>query len=100
MKTLYTSLLVAIPALVSTMAHAEISTRYQVVAVDQAPETKLCMIAATDGFEAARKAALTEGYDLDKSSTDFLCNGKSVYRFSKTYSDKDVSIGVASFGSN
>ncbi len=100
MKTMHKTVLIALATVFTSLAHAEVSTRYQVVAVDDAPETKLCMVAAAEGFEAARQYAQKTGFDLDKSSHEVLCNGKSVYRFSKRYSDKDVTVGLASVGSN
>lgn len=95
MKALITTAVVSFATLFTGLAQAEVSTRYKIVAADQAPESNLCVVAATQGIQTARKQAFQQGLDLQDTRA-IQCNGKDIYRFSRQYRGKAFTTGVAS----
>lgn len=80
MKALITTTLIAVSAFAG-VAQAEVSTRYKFVAADQAAESSVCVVAAKDGYAAAKDEAAKVGL----KARDVICNTKSLSRFARKY---------------
>lgn len=94
MKALFTIASLSIVTLFAGLAQAEVSTRYKIVAADEATETNLCVVAATEGYKTARKEAAQQGITLRKTANQVTCNGKDIYRFARQYSGKTLTTGM------
>ena len=76
---------------------AQASTQF--VSADNSAATKVCVIASTEGFTAARKEANKHGITVSRFSTSILCNGEDIREVAAraeskeaTKSDKKVSL--------
>ncbi|WP_448568997.1 hypothetical protein [Thalassotalea ganghwensis] len=68
--------------LVATSAQASTSSA-TFYANDNSVETSICIVAANNGYSAARLEAKKQG--IQYQSLNFACNGLSVKEFAKTY---------------
>lgn len=88
MKTALTTIAIAAATLLSSTASAEVSNRYKFVAKDTAPETNICLIAAQEGYSAARSAAKEQGIHPIRLNSEVICNGVKVSTFARRYSSE------------
>ena len=94
MKTLFTTTIISVATLFAGVAQADVSTRYQFVAADRATESSICVVAAQNGYAAARTQAYKKGLEVKQLE----CNGKTVASFSRQYINvAKVELANASF---
>lgn len=69
------------------------------VSADNSAETKVCVIASTEGFSAARKEASKHGLNVSRFSPSLLCNGEDIRKVAEraereanTSSEKKVTL--------
>ncbi|QOL25424.1 hypothetical protein LP316_14165 [Thalassotalea sp. LPB0316] len=84
MKKLFALVIVSIA---STQAFA-LSSNVKMVALDDSPATNLCIVAAEQGYQAAKKVAVTQFSDANKELSHMTCNGKTLKRFASEVQKK------------
>lgn len=59
----------------------------QFISANNSVESKVCSVAANEGFEAASKVARANHIHLSKFSATLLCNGEDIRNIAKAQSD-------------
>ncbi len=82
MKALFPASVAVFAVAMISFAQADVSTRYKFVAADDAAASNVCVVAAQEGYAAAKAKAAKEGLELDT----VFCNGRNVEHFARRYS--------------
>lgn len=67
--------------------NAQASTAF--VSADNSAESKVCVIASTEGFAAARKEANRLGLNVSRFSSSLLCNGEDIRKVAAQADNKE-----------
>ena len=59
-------------------------------ALDQSLETQVCIMAATEGLDAAKKLVRKKDINFGLFNQSVSCNGKSIKSFAKTYFEEEA----------
>lgn len=98
-----TSLVLASVLLASTVSTAQ-AKNYVFEAVDQTPETKICLEAAQNGYNAAKELAGKLNVRFTQFKSANTCNNVDIAKFAKMYNEvktfeevtkKDVKLAVS-----
>lgn len=79
--------LVSMVAALFVTFQASASENTKFVAVDQTLETNLCVVAAKQGYNAAKDTAKTISSFNKQEFNAIVCNGKRIFHFAKYYQD-------------
>jgi hypothetical protein len=77
--------LVSIVAALLVTFQASASENTKFVAVDQTLESNLCVVAAKEGYNAAKDTAKTFSSFNKQEFNAIVCNGKRIFHFAKYY---------------
>ncbi|MEJ6476090.1 exonuclease III [Pseudoalteromonas piscicida] len=69
--------------LVSFASTTAFASQVEFTQADASPATKVCTIAAEQGFSAARKEAASLGLYISRFSPSIQCNGEDIREFAK-----------------
>lgn len=70
--------------LVTFASTSALASQVEFTQADQSPETKVCAVAAEQGFSAARAEAAAMGIFISRFSPSLECNGEDIREFAKT----------------
>ncbi|MEW6992636.1 hypothetical protein AADZ91_18415, partial [Colwelliaceae bacterium 6441] len=78
-------------SLVLTVSTANaLSNNATFVAVDNSVETNICLVAAKEGYQAARNAGKTMSAKYANASFNITCNGLPVKKFAKEFNQSNT----------
>ncbi|RRS08531.1 exonuclease III [Pseudoalteromonas sp. J010] len=69
--------------LVSLASSTAFASQVEYTQADSSPATKVCAVAAEQGFSAARKEAASLGLFISRFSPSIKCNGEDIREFAK-----------------
>ena len=73
---------------VSTQVFA--SSQHDFIAVNESVDTQICIVAAKQGFNAARDFAGENGQYISRYNPNFYCNGQRINEFAANFSNVET----------
>ncbi|OUL58071.1 hypothetical protein [Pseudoalteromonas ulvae] len=80
---MFKSLITVSALLVSTQVVA--SNQHDFIAMNESVDTQICIVAAKQGFNAARDFASENGQYISRYNPNFYCNGQRINEFSANF---------------